>query len=308
MSRRAAVDVGTNSTRLLVVDADGEPLLREMRITRLGKDVDERGRLDDDALRRTLETIDRYRDLWRRKGVDESHVRIAATSAVRDAADRDRFFDGVREATGVQAEVLSGDEEAALSFLGASKAVRAPRPLAVMDIGGGSTELIVGGGDDEVVAAYSMQLGSVRLTERILRGDPPEPREVEHARREVRERLDEADAVLAEGGADVRSVTTLVAVAGTPTTLAALHLGLEVYEPDAIHATTVPTEAIAELTDRLLGLPTVERASLGPIQSGREDVIAGGALILATVLHRYGFGSVVVSESDILDGLAATAA
>lgn len=304
--RRAAVDVGTNSTRLLVVHG-GETVTREMTITRLGAGVDERGHLDDQALHRTLEAIERYRDLWREHAVVDDHVRIAATSAVRDATDRDRFFDGVREITGVDAEVLTGDEEARLSFLGASTAVDVPRPVAVMDIGGGSTELIVGDGDDEVVAGYSMQLGSVRLTERLLRSDPPTRDEVASAREEIGVRLDEAEEVLSEQGADVASVATLVAVAGTPTTLAALHLGLEVYEPDAVHATRVPTTSIEALTERLLGLRVADRSQLGPIQSGREDVIAGGALILATVLERYGFDAAVVSEADILDGLAATA-
>ena len=301
---RAAIDVGTNSTRLIVLDGDGGTVAREMRITRLGKGVDERGHLDDQALERTLDTIGAYRDQWRDLGVDDAAVRIGATSAVRDASDRDRFFDGVRELTGLEVDVLSGEEEAALSFLGATAAVDARRPVVVLDIGGGSTELVAGNDEDEVVASYSMQLGSVRLTERILTDDPPTREQIDAARQEVDERLTEADAALSDAGVEVVDAATLIAVAGTPTTVAALHLGLDTYEPEAIHGTVLPTMAAQELAGRLLATPVADRQELGPIQSGREDVIAGGALILAVVLERYGFPSAVISESDILNGLA----
>ncbi|MFA9432100.1 exopolyphosphatase [Egicoccus sp. AB-alg2] len=304
---RAAVDVGTNSVRLLVTDGDGHRVTRELTITRLGAGVDRNGRLDDAALQRTLDTIRRYRDQWVAAGVTD-RVRIAATSAVRDAADRDRFFDGVHDIAGVDAEVLTGDQEAALTFAGAAAAVDVVAPTAVVDVGGGSTELVVGDDAGRVVGAVSLQLGCVRLTERHLAGDPPTAAELVAARAFVDERLDEADAGLALRGTDLRTARSLVAVAGTATTLAALHLDLPAYEEERIHATRVPTSALRELTERLVAMPVAERARLGPVQPGREDVIHGGALVLSRVAERYGFDEVVVSEADILDGLAASMA
>jgi exopolyphosphatase / guanosine-5'-triphosphate,3'-diphosphate pyrophosphatase len=174
----AAVDVGSNSVRLLVLAADGRRITREMTVTRLAAGVDRTGHLDDQALARTLDTIAGYRDLWRAHGVTD-RVRIAATSAVRDAEDRDRFFAGVRDVAGIDAEVLSGSQEAALAFAGAIGAVEVDRPAAVIDIGGGSTELIVGDGRGSVAGDVSLQLGCVRLTERHLRDDPPRPEEVQ---------------------------------------------------------------------------------------------------------------------------------
>lgn len=299
----AAVDVGTNSVRLLLLGADGERITRELTITRLGHGVDRTGHLDDEALGRTLDTIARYHALWTQAGVTD-RVRVAATSAVRDASDRDRFFDGVRRIAGVDAEVLSGDQEAALSFAGAAGAVEVDAPTAVVDVGGGSTELVVGDADGQVAGGISLQLGCVRLTERHLAGDPPTEAEVDAARAFVDERLDEADRVLAGQGADLAAARSLVAVAGTATTLAALHLGLDAYEEARIHATRVPASALLELTERLVAMTSARRAALGPVQPGREDVLHGGALVLSRVAQRYGFDEIVVSESDILDGLA----
>jgi exopolyphosphatase / guanosine-5'-triphosphate,3'-diphosphate pyrophosphatase len=304
---RAGVDVGSNSVRLLVADADGAPLERLMRITRLGAGVDETGRLDDAALDRTLAALREFREVWREHGAD-GRVRIAATSAVRDAADRDRFFAGVREATGVDAEVLSGEEEAALAHAGATGAVDVEEPAVVLDVGGGSTELVVGAPDGGVAGSVSLQLGCVRLTERLLAGDPPAPEELAAARDEIVVRLDEADARLAEQGASPRAASALIGVAGTSTTLGALHLGLEEYDPTRIHGTRVPTVAVRDLAVQLAGLPADQRAGLGPVQPGREDVLHGGALIIAAVLERYGFDELVVSESDSLDGLVASLA
>jgi exopolyphosphatase / guanosine-5'-triphosphate,3'-diphosphate pyrophosphatase len=305
---RAAVDVGSNSVRLLVVDAAGDRITREMTITRLGTRVDATGHLDDAALARTLGTIARYRDIWADAGVTD-RVRIAATSAVRDAADRERFFAGVREVTGgVDAEVLSGTEEAALAFAGAAGAVPVERPTAVVDIGGGSTELIVGTTDGSVAGSVSLQLGCVRVTERHLAGDPPTDAEVAAARALVAEQLDRADAVLAEQGAAVGDVDALVGVAGTATTLAALHLGLDAYLEDRIHGTTIPADALLELCERLVAMAAPERAALGPMQPGREDVIHGGALVLAGIVARYGLPGVTVSEADNLDGLVSSLA
>jgi exopolyphosphatase / guanosine-5'-triphosphate,3'-diphosphate pyrophosphatase len=308
-SARAAVDVGTNSVRLLLVDADGHRIAREMTVTRLGAGVDERGHLDDAALARTLETIGAYHELWRRHTAD-GHVRIAATSAVRDAADRDRFFDAVRQLTGVEAEVISGEEEARLSYLGAVGAVEVLGPPAVIDVGGGSTELIVGheNGAPTVAGSVSLQLGCVRLTERHLRDDPPTAAELRDARRFVRDRLDEADGVLGRQRASLLDAGALIGVAGTATTLAALHLGLDAYDEDRIHGTRIPAEALHDLTARLTSISTAARASLGPVQAGREDVLHGGAIVLDEVVRRYGFAELVVSEADILDGLVASLA
>jgi exopolyphosphatase / guanosine-5'-triphosphate,3'-diphosphate pyrophosphatase len=303
---RAAVDVGSNSVRLLVHAADGRRLTREMTVTRLGTGVDRTGHLDDRALARTLETIAGYREIWRRHDVRD-RVRIAATSAVRDAADRDRFFEGVRRVAGVDAEVLSGAAEAQLAFVGATGAVEVPRPAAVIDIGGGSTELIVGD-DGGVAASVSLQLGCVRMTERHLHDDPPRPGQIAAGKAMVAERLDEADITFAAAGACLGDAAALVAVAGTATTLGALHLGLETYEETAIHGVRVPAPALFELTDRLLRLSSAQRARLGPMQPGREDVIQGGALVLAETVARYGFGEVVISEADSLDGLVASLA
>jgi exopolyphosphatase / guanosine-5'-triphosphate,3'-diphosphate pyrophosphatase len=318
---RAAVDVGTNSVRLLLVDAGGRRITRRMTVTRLGAGVDRRGHLDDAALARTLETIGDYHRLWTDHGADGG-VRIAATSAVRDAADRDRFFDGVRARTGVEAEVISGEEEARLSYLGAAGAVDVAAPRAVIDVGGGSTELIVGRDADgggaparssppgavEVAGSVSLQLGCVRLTERHLRGDPPSDAELAASRALVRERLDEADEALARRGASLAEARSLIGVAGTATTLAALHLGLDRYDEDRIHGTRIPAAALQRLTDELTGMTTAARAALGPVQAGREDVLHGGALVLDEVLRRYGFPELVVSEADILDGLVASLA
>ena len=301
---RAAVDVGSNSVRLLVVDADGRRLTRELTITRLGAGVDAVGRLDDAALERTLSTIGRYRRAWERFGAER--VRIAATSAVRDAADRGRFFEGVRAVAGVEPEVLTGEQEAALAFAGAAAAVEVPEPTALIDIGGGSTEFVLGCPPDQVEGSVSLQLGCVRLTERVLGDDPPTAEQLAEARAFVDAQLDHADDVLATTGLSLPQAASLVAVAGTATTLAALHLELAAYEEDRIHGTRLPAAALHRLTRSLTSLTAAERGELGPVQPGREDVIHGGALVLDRVVERYGFDEVTVSEADNLDGLVAS--
>lgn len=303
---RAAIDVGSNSIRLLVVDGTGERLTRQMTITRLAAGVDASGHLDDAALQRSLDVISGYRDIWRSHGVTD-RVRIAATSAVRDATDRDRFFEGVREATGIDAQVITGAEEASLAFGGAARAVDVATPTAVIDIGGGSTELIVGD-DAGLAGSVSLQLGCVRLTERCLRSDPVSTGSLVDAQALIADRLDEADARLAEQDVRLAEAAALIGVAGTATTLAALHLGLDTYEESRIHGARIPADALAELTVRLVALSSAQRADLGPMQPGREDVIHGGALILGAVVARYGFDEVVVSEADNLDGLVASLA
>jgi exopolyphosphatase / guanosine-5'-triphosphate,3'-diphosphate pyrophosphatase len=303
---RAAVDVGTNSVRLLVVDGHGTTLVREMEITRLGRGVDDRGHLDDDSLGRTLRVLGRYRDLWEERGA--THVRIGATSAVRDASDRDRFFDGVREVTGAEAEVLSGDDEAAIAFAGVTARLDVTHPVVVLDIGGGSTEIIVGDPGGELVASVSLQLGCVRLAERCLRDDPPTPDELRAAEGEAAREIDDGVEELRSRGADPTGAASFVGVAGTVTTLTALHLGLDTYDPGPIHATRLPTDVVHRLTQELAAMSTEERAQLGPMASGREDVIVAGAVILGCALDRLGFDGVIASEADILDGLALLAA
>ncbi len=302
---RAAIDVGSNSVRLLIVDADGQRILREMAITRLAAGVDATGHLDDDALHRTLETIAGFRTVADAQGV-EGRLRIAATSAVRDATDRQRFFDGVLASTGVHAEVLSGAEEAALAFAGAARAVDVERPTVVIDIGGGSTELIVGTRTGEVAGSVSLQLGCVRITERCLASDPASDEERRDARRLIETQLAHAETVLAGQGASLADAAGAVAVAGTATTLGALHLGLGSYDEDRIHGVHVPTTALATLAEELASMTAAERAALGPVQPGREDVIHGGAMILHAILARTGIDGVVISEADNLDGLVAS--
>lgn len=306
----AAVDVGSNTVRLLVVDADGHALTRLVEITRLGRGVDATGLLDDQALADTLAVLATYRRAWESFSVGA--VRIAATSAVRDADDRDRFFEGVRDVTGHDAEVLTGGEEAALAFAGARPVVAdAGGPVLVVDIGGGSTELIVGdarpgAGAPTVTAAVSLQLGSVRLLERLLPSDPATADELAAARAEVRARLAQGTAVLRAGGADVATVAAVVGVAGTVTTLAMLHLGLPGWQDGAVHGSVLAADDVAGLASRLCAMTAAQRRALPGVPPGRADVIAAGAVILDEVARVVGTPRVIASESDILDGLAAS--
>lgn len=298
MTRVAAVDVGTNSVRLLVAEAAGDGLAtveRLMTITRLGKGVDATGHLDDEALERTLACIGDYARRWKELGAER--VRISATSAVRDAADRERFFDGVRTRAGVEAQVLTGDQEARTSFLGATAGADGEPPYLVLDIGGGSTEFILGSTAPE--AMTSRQLGCVRLTERCIGSDPPSADDLAAATAVVDAELDAVEGLL-----NARSARTLVGVAGTVTTVAALYLGLPEYRADAIHGTRVPAADVGRIAEELAGMTSPQRRDLGPMAPGREDVIVAGALILRRVVERFGFADVLTSESDILDGLA----
>lgn len=305
----AAVDVGSNSVRLLVLDDTGQRVLRRIVTTRLAEGVDRTGHLADAAIARTVAAIRELRDVWVEAGVptDVAHVRIGATSAVRDASDRDRFLAAVLDAVGVPVDVISGDEEARLGFTGASGAVPSEDPCLVIDVGGGSTELVVGR-DGEVLASVSTQLGCVRLTERDLHSDPPTDSERVAARAT-------AEAVLADGlaglerdlaphGLGIGDVHTVVAVAGTATTIAALALGLDDYIESRIHGTVVDAAALDALTTRLAAMTVAERAALGPVQPGRAEVLHGGAVVLATALRLIGRASLTVSEADSLDALA----
>jgi exopolyphosphatase / guanosine-5'-triphosphate,3'-diphosphate pyrophosphatase len=313
MARVAAIDCGTNSIRLLVADVtvrdDGTSWLRdvhrEMRIVRLGQGVDATGRLAPEALERTRSALVDYARVAARKGVERA--RMVATSATRDASNRDDFFTMTTEVLGTPAEVISGDEEAALSFAGAVGDLdEQDGPFLVMDVGGGSTELVLGtwdGGKADVLASRSVNIGCVRLTERCLHSDPPTDAESTAA-------ADTAAAALADAFAavPVRRARTFIGVAGTVTTMSALHLDLPEYDSDVLHLSRLPLAAIDEVTARLVGMSHEQRAALGPMHPGRVDVIAGGAIVVRTAAHevaaRSGITELVVSEHDILDGIA----
>lgn len=292
----AAVDCGTNSTRLLVARSDGhavEPIVRQQVVTRFGRGVDASGLLSDDAIARTVEVIAGYADIWRQHGAED--VRIVATSAARDAGDAGRFVDAVGERVGVGVDILSGSQEASLAFAGAMAALDVPRPALVLDIGGGSTELIVG--NDEPEASISLQLGSVRLTERCLGGDPPTPEELAAARLVVEAEMERAQAAV--GG---RSPTSLVALSGTPVTLAALRLGLGSLDEARVDGAVLTRGDVEGLVETLRSSSAAAIAALGAVERGREDVLLAGALILAGVMDTFDLERAVVGVADLLDG------
>jgi exopolyphosphatase / guanosine-5'-triphosphate,3'-diphosphate pyrophosphatase len=296
MTRLAAIDVGTNSVRLYVaekVPGGMRHVDRDLIITRLGQGVDSKKRLGEKPLTRTLDAIARYHDRASELGAER--IRIAATSAVRDATNRDAFFAGVRSLTGLEAEVLSGEEEARLSFLGATNDLSDGGPYLVLDIGGGSTEFVRGERKRE--AWISIDVGSVRLTERHIRSDPPAPAEMEAVVADADEAVERAKGVVGD------SARTLVGLAGTITTIAAVALGLKRYDRDAIHHARLDLGTIRSI-DAMLREATVEQRKALPVMPrGREDVIAAGSTILRRVMEGFGFGEVLVSEADILDGL-----
>jgi exopolyphosphatase/guanosine-5'-triphosphate,3'-diphosphate pyrophosphatase len=303
VTRVAALDCGTNSLRLLVADVDGGGLTdieRRMEIVRLGEGVDQTGRLSDAALDRTFRVLDSYAAIIRE--LDVGHIRMVATSATRDASNRDVFVDGVRERLGVPPVVVSGDEEAALSFAGATHELSGSdsltAPYLVVDIGGGSTEFVLGD-NLGMHAARSVDVGCVRLTERHLRDDPPTGAQVVAATADVETAIDLAGAVV-----DLGSAATLVGLAGSVTTVVALALGLARYDATAIHHARVSATQVHQITSELLSATRAERAALPVMHAGRVDVIGGGALVLDTIVRRCGFAEVVASEHDILDGIA----
>jgi exopolyphosphatase/guanosine-5'-triphosphate,3'-diphosphate pyrophosphatase len=302
-ARVAAIDCGTNSIRLLIADADPgrlDDVVRRMEVVRLGAAVDRTGRLADDALERTFAALDDYAAEIRRHGAER--VRMVATSATRDAANRDVFVAGVVERLGVAPDVATGDEEAALSFTGATAELRGtarlPAPYLVCDIGGGSTELVLGD-DGGVSAACSVDIGCVRMTERHLHSDPPTSEEVAAARADVDAALDGAAATV-----DMSRAATLVGLAGSVTTVTALALDLPGYDPGRIHHARVPATAVHAVTEELLAMSRDRRAALPVMHPGRVDVIGAGALILDAVVRHAGVEAVVASEHDILDGIA----
>jgi exopolyphosphatase/guanosine-5'-triphosphate,3'-diphosphate pyrophosphatase len=303
MTRVAAVDCGTNTIKLLVADIDKDAgtqddLVRELRIVRLGQDVDRTGRLADEALARVFAAADEYAALVSAQHVDA--VRFVATSATRDADNAHVFAEGVRSRLGVGLEVVSGTEEAQLSYAGATRSLPVvPFPVAVLDIGGGSTELIVGASPGQVTAARSLDIGSVRITERLMPSDPPTSSEVEAATRAVDEALD----TLPTYGVRLGEAPTLIGVAGTVTTVAALLLGLDRWDRDQVHHSSFPVADVHHLVTRLLSMTVIERERAG-VPAGRSDVIGAGAVILDRVLQRSAAQRLTVSDSDILDGIA----
>ncbi|HEX3790415.1 MAG TPA: Ppx/GppA phosphatase family protein [Pseudonocardiaceae bacterium] len=313
MARVAAIDCGTNSIRLLVADltvrADGTAWLRdvhrEMRIVRLGQGVDATGRLAPEALARTRAALVDYAAIALRKGVQRT--RMVATSATRDASNRDEFFDMTKDVLGVPAEVISGDEEARLSFTGAVGDLDpADGPFVVADVGGGSTELVLGtwnGTKAEVWAARSVDIGCVRLTERCLHSDPPTEGEIAAAVALTIEVLEGAFRAV-----PVDQARTFIGVAGTVTTLSAVNLGLTEYDSAETHLSRLSLADVRATSKRVLGLSRDERAAISVIHPGRVDVIGAGAIIVRTLAEqlamRAAITEMVVSEHDILDGIA----
>ncbi len=314
MTRVAAIDCGTNSIRLLIADAAERPgggadltdVVRLMEVVRLGQGVDRTGRFAPEALERTLAATDRYAALCREHGV--TAIRFVATSATRDARNRDEFIDGVRTRLGVEPEVISGTEEASLSFAGAIRILDAadPSPAMVVDFGGGSTELVSGDATATVPtpsAAISLDVGCVRMTERHLDGDPATAAEVDAARADIRAALDRAAAVV-----PIASVGTLVGVAGSVTTVTAHALRLDRYRPEEIDGARLGVAQVLAACDELLTMTREQRAALPYMHPGRVDVIGAGALVWSEVVRRVaseaGVDQVRTSEHDILDGIA----
>jgi exopolyphosphatase/guanosine-5'-triphosphate,3'-diphosphate pyrophosphatase len=301
VTRVAAIDCGTNSIRLLVADLpeDGsdEPLtdlVRRMEIVRLGQGVDRTGRLAPEAIERTRVALAGYAAEIAELGA--TRVRMCATSASRDASNAPDFAEMVSATLGVPPEVVTGEEEARLSFTGAVRGLDLQAPYLVVDIGGGSTEFVVG--TAEVEGAISMDIGCVRMTERHLHDDPPTPAQVAAAEADVAAAVDRALATVGTGHA------TLVGLAGSVTTVAAIALGLTAYDPARIHRSRVSYDEVAKVTADLLARTARQRMDIPVMHPGRADVIGAGALVLRTIMERSGHESVVASEHDILDGIA----
>ena len=309
MTRVAAVDCGTNSIRLLIHDSESGEVCREMTIVRLGEGVDASGRFTAEAIARTRDALETYVDRMVAEGVDA--VRMVATSATRDAANRDEFFDMThallsRIQPGAVAEVISGEEEAALSFRGATTDLSDDRgPFCVIDLGGGSTELMMGSSED-IIGAYSTQMGCVRITERFMRTDPPTEEETASAREYIDGQIHEALKFVPLGEA-----VTFVGCAGTFTTLSALAQGLEFYDPEAIHCSEITFDEMREITSTLRAQTAAQRLQNPVMHAGRADVIGSGAVVVEQLMDAIesetsgAASSFVISEKDILDGIVA---
>ena len=297
--RVAAIDCGTNSIRLLIADIDGNnfrEVVRDMEIVRLGQGVDESGQFHPDAIARTLTAVDKFAAEIAKRGVEK--IRFCATSATRDATNRHLFVDGVRERLGIELEVISGDEEAALSFAGAIKDLDPSNgPFLVVDIGGGSTEFVFG--TSTVEAARSVNIGCVRMTERHISSDPATPEQIELARTDIQAAIAQAAVVV-----PITKAKTLVAVAGTATTVAAAALELPEYDRYAIHLSRISAQQTHDAATMFATKSREQRLLLGYMHPGRVDVIAAGSLVLSEIMKATGATEFVASESDILDGMA----
>jgi exopolyphosphatase/guanosine-5'-triphosphate,3'-diphosphate pyrophosphatase len=297
--RVAAIDCGTNSIRLLIADIDGSnfrEVVRDMEIVRLGQGVDETGQFHPDAIARTLAAVDKFAAEIAKRGVEK--IRFCATSATRDATNRHLFVDGVRDRLGIELEVISGDEEAALSFAGAIKDLDpSSGPFLVVDIGGGSTEFVFG--TSRVEAARSVNIGCVRMTERHFASDPATAEQIESARTDIQAAIAQAAAIV-----PITQAKTLVAVAGTATTVAAAALNLPEYDRYAIHLSRISAKQTHDAATMFATSAREQRLALGYMHPGRVDVIAAGSLVLSEIMKSTGASEFVASESDILDGMA----
>ncbi len=297
--RVAAIDCGTNSIRLLIADVDGtnfREIVRDMEIVRLGQGVDKTGQFHPDAIARTLAAVDKYALQIASKGVEK--VRFCATSATRDASNRDLFINGVKERLGIEPEVIPGEVEAALSFQGATKDFnKSEGPFLVIDIGGGSTEFVFG--TSSVEFAKSMNIGCVRMSERHFTGGDPDPGQIAAAIEDIDEAIAQAAKIV-----PIAQAKTLIAVAGTATTVAAAALELPAYDRYAIHLSRISAEKTHAISKMFLSTTRADREALGYMHPGRVDVIGAGSLVLSRIMLATGASEFVASESDILDGMA----
>ena len=299
MSRVAAIDCGTNSIRLLIADITGDnfkEVLRTMEIVRLGQGVDQNKAFHPDAIDRTLKAVELFRDQIASKGVEK--IRFCATSATRDASNRNLFIDGVRDILGIEVEVIPGEEEAELSFIGATKELRqSDAPFLVVDIGGGSTEFVFG--SEKVEFAKSVNIGCVRMSERHLNTQPPSMAQIAQAIVDIDIAITQAAAVV-----PITTAKTLVAVAGTATTVAAAALELTDYDRHLIHLSRISSDKVHKVAANFQSMNKDQIASLGFMHPGRVDVITAGSLVLSRIMAATGATEFVASESDILDGMA----
>ena len=297
--RVAAIDCGTNSIRLLIADIEGtnfREIYRTMEIVRLGQGVDQNKAFHPDAITRTLAAVDLFVQEIAKRGVE--HIRFCATSATRDASNRELFINGVKERLGIEPEVISGEEEARLSFIGATKEFApSDAPFLVVDIGGGSTEFVYG--HSEVEFAKSVNIGCVRMTERNIHSDPPAADEIENARRDIQEAIAIAAAIV-----PITKAKTLIAVAGTATSVAASALELKEYDRHAIHLARISAEQTHHVALTFAAMNAEQRSHVGFLHPGRADVFAAGSLVLSEVMKATGAKEFVASEADILDGIA----
>ena len=301
--RVAAIDCGTNSIRLLIADIENgklQDVVRQMIIVRLGEGVDKTGEFSKAALERTFAAVDQYAKLI--EEFKPARIRFVATSASRDVSNREVFVSGIKSRLGIQPSVISGDEEAALSFLGATadlvnESNPPAAPYLVVDIGGGSTEFVLGTTKPE--QALSTNVGCVRMTERHLVGDPATKAQIDGATQDIDAAIDQAAKVV-----DLTKAKSLIGLAGSVTTVAAISLGLKEYKAEVIHGSRISKAEVHRIATELLQMTRAQRAQIGSMHPGRVDVIGGGALVLDRIMQKTGIAEVVVSERDILDGIA----